>query len=306
MVWSGPTPGPVTGRVVPGAAGLPRTVTTFGAYPWACLPVVDENTGVPAACLLTGPHTWPQPRDDESDPLPFVMIGPADGAFIQRLPRPGRRGARAGRSRLPLLAGSDADERHRAGASGTATARWSSSPPTTTLSSLRSAPTTTPAAPPPCSAWPGGSRRSAGVGRTRRRPSRRRLHPFRLFRRRGMEQARLLPVRRIAGARGAAVASEGDDQHRLGGRRGRGLPRRRARPCPSLAAALRAMASGERGDAEGGGAADVLRRLRVVVSPDGTPHRSTRGLSRVAAFPRCRSGRSGRRRSPTGTGRRTI
>lgn len=83
VVWSGAIPEPVVGRVVPGAAGVPRVLTTFEAYPWSCLPVIDD-AGSLVACLLSGPQTWPQPRDDPSDPLPFVMIGPADGAFLQR------------------------------------------------------------------------------------------------------------------------------------------------------------------------------------------------------------------------------
>jgi hypothetical protein len=84
VVWSGSTDGPVTGRVLaPGSTALPAEVLTFEEYPWDLFPVVDD-AGAVVACLLSGEITWPQTRDDESDPTPYVMVDPREGRFIAR------------------------------------------------------------------------------------------------------------------------------------------------------------------------------------------------------------------------------
>src|SRR5688500_16346606 len=82
VVWSGSTNGPVTGRVLPpGSTALPAEILTFEEYPWDLFPVVDDS-GAVVACLLSGEMTWPQTRDDESDPTPYVMVEPREGRFI--------------------------------------------------------------------------------------------------------------------------------------------------------------------------------------------------------------------------------
>ena len=73
VVWSRPTDGPVTGRIEP-VLGFPPVLWTFEEYPWATFPVVDERGSV-VACLLSGADVWPQPLDDETHPVPTVMVG---------------------------------------------------------------------------------------------------------------------------------------------------------------------------------------------------------------------------------------
>ncbi len=83
VVWSGSTDGEVAGAIRPGAAGLPATLRTFEAYDWDLYPVVDAG-GAVVSCLLSGANVWPQPRDDERDPMPCVLVGAEEGRLIQR------------------------------------------------------------------------------------------------------------------------------------------------------------------------------------------------------------------------------
>jgi len=81
VVWSGATPGEIEGVIQPGAADLPDYITTFETYPWERFPVVNEH-GV-AVCLIGNNIIWPQPRDDASDPTPYLMLGVDDWMFLR-------------------------------------------------------------------------------------------------------------------------------------------------------------------------------------------------------------------------------
>ena len=79
VVWSGSTSGVVRGVV---RRGIPRCIKTFEAYEWQVLPVVSADERV-VACLLGGALAWPQPRDDHADTMPYLMVSPADWAFLR-------------------------------------------------------------------------------------------------------------------------------------------------------------------------------------------------------------------------------
>ena len=88
VVWSGSIDdGPIDGTVMSGVEGILPKIKTFEAYEWSCFPVIDHK-GILRAVLLSNERddrlVWPQPRDNDLDHLPYILIGTADGIFIQQ------------------------------------------------------------------------------------------------------------------------------------------------------------------------------------------------------------------------------
>jgi Iap family predicted aminopeptidase len=56
---------------------------TFETYPWNLYPVVSDR-GIVEACLIGNEVIWPQPRNDDTDRMPYVMVPPDDWKFIDQ------------------------------------------------------------------------------------------------------------------------------------------------------------------------------------------------------------------------------
>src|SRR5262249_47013591 len=100
VVWSGSTNGETSGEVRLNVPGVPATIKTYESYEWNVFPVFGESGRV-AAWLLSNTTVWPQPRDDDRDPTPCILIPPAEGRFIAHTLQ------RGGRVRVRLSVGSE-------------------------------------------------------------------------------------------------------------------------------------------------------------------------------------------------------
>jgi hypothetical protein len=89
VVWSGSIEEdePINGIVLSNVEGVPAKIKTFEAYEWNCFPVVDEK-GILRVVLLSNERddrlVWPQPRDNDLDHVPYILIGTTEGIFIQQ------------------------------------------------------------------------------------------------------------------------------------------------------------------------------------------------------------------------------
>jgi len=87
VVWSGSTDEPIVGTITRAVEEIPSKLTTFEAYEWNCFPVVDQKGGLKAVLLSNERDdrlVWPQPRDNDLDHLPYLLVATTEGIFIEQ------------------------------------------------------------------------------------------------------------------------------------------------------------------------------------------------------------------------------